>query len=195
MDSEWFIPDPDPALNFPRSGSRQKFRIHNTFSIGNPWNSQFEQFPSRPKFKLFTSFEEAGTAVQKAENEFLALLKQKGYNTDTVNQPQPARAGDGLTTIRQDQLLLYPLVLWSIILVFVSANIIRTVYVMLIRIQVPYNIFRLLKLFKFIYLVKKIRCISELSVYGIPYIIDSIGKCLWSSQRKLVTKCFLICYT
>ena len=49
---------------------------------------------------------------------------------------------------------------------------------MLIRIQVPYNIFRLLKLFKFIYLVKKIRCISELSVYGFPYIIDSIGKCL-----------------
>ena len=77
------------------------------FSIGKTWNSQFEQFPSRPKFKLFTSFEEAGTAVQKAENEFLALLKQKGYNTDTVNQPQPARAGDGLTTIRQDQLLLF----------------------------------------------------------------------------------------
>ena len=28
VDPKWFIPDPDPALNFPRSGSRQKFRIH-----------------------------------------------------------------------------------------------------------------------------------------------------------------------
>ena len=30
VDPEWFIPDPDPALNFPRSGSgsRQKLRIH-----------------------------------------------------------------------------------------------------------------------------------------------------------------------
>ena len=28
MDPKWFIPDPDPALNFPSSGSRQKFRIH-----------------------------------------------------------------------------------------------------------------------------------------------------------------------
>ena len=29
VDPEWFIPDPDPALNFPSSGSgsRQKFRI------------------------------------------------------------------------------------------------------------------------------------------------------------------------
>ena len=27
-DPEWFIPDPDPALNFQTSGSRQKFRIH-----------------------------------------------------------------------------------------------------------------------------------------------------------------------
>ena len=25
---EWLIPDPDPALNFPSSGSKQKFRIH-----------------------------------------------------------------------------------------------------------------------------------------------------------------------
>ena len=28
VDPEWFIPDSDPALNFPSSGSRQKFRIH-----------------------------------------------------------------------------------------------------------------------------------------------------------------------
>ena len=28
VDPEWFIPDPDPALNFPSSGSRHKFRIH-----------------------------------------------------------------------------------------------------------------------------------------------------------------------
>ena len=30
VDPKWFIPDPDPALNFPSSGSgsRQKFRIH-----------------------------------------------------------------------------------------------------------------------------------------------------------------------
>ena len=30
MDQEWFIPDPDPALKFPSSGtgSGQKFRIH-----------------------------------------------------------------------------------------------------------------------------------------------------------------------
>ena len=30
VDPEWIIPDPDPALNFPNSGSgsRQKFRIH-----------------------------------------------------------------------------------------------------------------------------------------------------------------------
>ena len=27
-DPEWFILDPDPALNFTSSGSRQKFRIH-----------------------------------------------------------------------------------------------------------------------------------------------------------------------
>ena len=28
VDPRLFIPDPDPALNFPSSGSRQKFRIH-----------------------------------------------------------------------------------------------------------------------------------------------------------------------
>ena len=28
VDPEWFIPDPDLALNFPSSGSKQKFRIH-----------------------------------------------------------------------------------------------------------------------------------------------------------------------
>ena len=28
VDPKPFIPDPDPALNFPSSGSRQKFRIH-----------------------------------------------------------------------------------------------------------------------------------------------------------------------
>ena len=28
VDPEWFIPDPDPALNFPSPGSRQRFRIH-----------------------------------------------------------------------------------------------------------------------------------------------------------------------
>ena len=28
VDPEWLIPDPDPALNFPSSGSKQKFRIH-----------------------------------------------------------------------------------------------------------------------------------------------------------------------
>ena len=28
VDPEWFIPDPDWALNFPSSGSRQKFRIY-----------------------------------------------------------------------------------------------------------------------------------------------------------------------
>ena len=30
VDQEWFIPDPDPVLNFSSSGSRsrQKFRIH-----------------------------------------------------------------------------------------------------------------------------------------------------------------------
>ena len=27
-DPKLFIPDPDPSLNFPSSGSRQKFRIH-----------------------------------------------------------------------------------------------------------------------------------------------------------------------
>jgi hypothetical protein len=55
----------------------------------------------RPKLKLFTSFEEACEAVQKAENEFLALLKKKGYETEAVSQPEHASTADGLTTIRQ----------------------------------------------------------------------------------------------
>jgi hypothetical protein len=54
--------------------------------------------------KLFTSFEEACTAVQKAENEFLSLLKQKGYNMDVASQAEPVRPGDGLTTIRNNDL-------------------------------------------------------------------------------------------
>ncbi len=55
----------------------------------------------RPKLKLFTSFEEACEAVQKAENEFLALLKKKGYEMEAVSQPEHASTADGLTTIRQ----------------------------------------------------------------------------------------------
>jgi hypothetical protein len=71
----------------------------------NGWVSYFDASKCfswcRPKLKLFTSFDEACEAVQKAENEFLALLKKKGYETEAVSQPEHASTADGLTTIRQ----------------------------------------------------------------------------------------------
>ncbi len=71
----------------------------------NGWVSHFDASECfslcRPKLKLFTSFDEACEAVQKAENEFLALLKKKGYETEAVSQPEHASTADGLTTIRQ----------------------------------------------------------------------------------------------
>ena len=35
-DPEWFISDPDPALNFPISGSRRKFRIRIQAKVPDP---------------------------------------------------------------------------------------------------------------------------------------------------------------
>ena len=36
----------------------------------------------RPKLKMYDDFEEACLAVQKVENEFISVLKQKGYVSD-----------------------------------------------------------------------------------------------------------------
>jgi len=53
----------------------------------------------RPKIKQLTSFEEACLAVQKAENDFLDVLRKRGYITEVTTQP--SRDGDGLNTINE----------------------------------------------------------------------------------------------
>jgi regulator of nonsense transcripts 2 len=47
----------------------------------------------RPKLKLFADFEEACLAVQKAENEFISVLRQKGYVSEVVNQAADSQRG------------------------------------------------------------------------------------------------------
>jgi len=62
----------------------------------------------RPKLKRYSTFEEACLGVQKAENEFLALLKQKGYiSQPTLHSSEEGGVGreeeDGLRTITEEQ--------------------------------------------------------------------------------------------
>lgn len=55
----------------------------------------------RPKLKMYADFEEACLAVQKVENEFISVLKQKGYVSD-LSTSSSRRDGDGLNTISEE---------------------------------------------------------------------------------------------
>jgi len=81
--------------------SHPMFEDETKFPLGMT-NLYLETITSlRPKLKMYADFEEACLAVQKVENEFISVLKQKGYVSDLTTSSSK-RDGDGLNTISEE---------------------------------------------------------------------------------------------